>query len=1156
MKWSQIRSRWGDDEAMSYDAISKAIDRSLGDPAAMAYWGALAVQHPDVRRSPVLWPSANLVYGRGLRESAKGGTQELTLARKAFEDACAGYERTQNKESLAKALHELGLLLGSEGYPGDPVQNLEESLVCHRRCLELSVNKEGRAIASYEVGRSLSRRTTGDSVQNIDAAIGHLETAARLYDSLRWPFYRADALTLLSECYEKRVRGSCRDSLESAIEHCSAALNLCDERSGWNEWLNTTQTLGRLYTRKVAHTQAEDDERAPEILHRALRGLDPETDPAMASSLHHALGITYRSRERDNRAENAELVLRHLTESLHHLDPVNTPENWRITHQALASAYEYRVPGDHGADLDRAVEHLEAALRSCDRDGDPGNWAMIQQSMALVYGKRARDGSPKGDRRSDRARARAAVENVLTVRTRKADPQGWARAMVTRAGLEEGGQQPPVPDERVGSRAGSSGEADRLTALGRTVADLRLAVRARDRDTDPEGWALGRIALEGALAGLMAAGGSATGYDAGNSTGNGTGNDAAGHDQLWEECVALLIDALEVFTPDGHPERCKDTAGRLGQALADRGCWAEAADAFQLSLEAAESSRPVALALLDRRRQPGLLNGLPRFAAYCLARAGQLTEAVAVLERGRADTLGDTLDHDHQSLEKLRNDHPQLHRFYCDAAERLRRIRNAEDPPGPAGEPLTELARRTHAARESLAGAVRRIRIIPGYQDFLEAPGLVAVEAAVGSDTPIAYLDTTPWGTVTLLVTRTDTTLAIEPLWHDLNLAELNDLLHRSAAPDSVFPMMAGYLRLPYDIVESGSFDGNPALTQGSLWADPDAVLRTGREEFGRLDAVGRTVVARLGRALADSGAASVVLIPCGTLGILPLHTLAYDGERCLIDDFGVTFAPSARMLVSARESAAGDWPDATLAGVGNPLPHDRPLSFADRELNMISWLFQQSACLHGQYATKERLLSAASSATHVHLACHGQVPFLTDEQPYLELAGGERLALEEIARAQPFPAARMVVLSACQSALVGSLRNPDEALGLPTAVMLAGTPGVIGTLWPVNDLSACLLMERFYILYLGGGASEGAPMAPWQALARAQRWLSELPADEVRARIEADPALRDIAQENEARSPGARSAMAAFRGSEPEDRHGRPFADPVYWAPYIYVGA
>jgi len=268
MKWWRPSSNWGD-EVMSYDTISKAIDRSMGEPAAMAHWGGIAVHHPDVRASPVLWPAANLVFGRGLRESAKGNAQELARARKAFEDACEGYERTENQESLAMSLHELGLLLGSNEFPGDPVQNLEQSLACHRRSLELSADEEGRAIAAYEVGRCLSRRTSGDLAQNIEAAIVNLETAARLYDTLRWPFYRADALALLVECYEKRVRGTRRDNLESAIEKCTAALDLCDEQSGWNEWLSTSQTLGRLYTRRVAETQGESDERALEILHRA-----------------------------------------------------------------------------------------------------------------------------------------------------------------------------------------------------------------------------------------------------------------------------------------------------------------------------------------------------------------------------------------------------------------------------------------------------------------------------------------------------------------------------------------------------------------------------------------------------------------------------------------------------------------------------------------------------------------------------------------------------------------------------------------------------------------------------------------------------------------------------------------------------------------------
>ncbi|CAL9614590.1 hypothetical protein SUDANB176_05700 [Streptomyces sp. enrichment culture] len=1126
---------------MGLDAVLDRIQSSVDDQAAMAHWAELAVRRRDVRDDRLLWPAVNLTLGRGLRVSAAGDAAASRRARRALEDACEGFERTRDEDSLAMALHELGLLLGDGRFPGDPVRNLEDSIACHRRCLELRAGAEDGAMAAYELGRRYRRRTTGSREQNIETAIDCLKDAARRYGALRHRTRQADALDLLSRCYEERVRGSRRDNLESAIESCAAALELCDERSGWRNWLPGTVRLGRLYDRRIAGDRAENCERALEIFQRALRSVDPRTNPEGWSEVQHALGVAYSHRERGDRTENIELALRHLTESLRHLDPTRAPMNWSLTHHALAAAYDYRVAGDRGANLDRAVEHLEAALRTCDRDEDPGTWAMINQSMALVRARRSHEGG--GSWREDHDRARQALEDVLTVRTRETDPQGYARAMETLAYLTAGRWEPGPPARGEGPGPGASARSDadgRLAEADRTLADLRAAAGALDRGTDPEGWARNRVVLEDALARRMSAAPAA---------------DAAERDRLWEERIALLEEALEIYTPDSRPSLSVGIAERLGTARAALGRWAEAADAFGTAIDAAESLRPTALTVLSRRRHGESTGSLPRLGSYCLARAGRLTEAVVMLEQGRARALGDTLDRDHRRLEALRRDHPRLYRFYGDAVERLRRIQDTEDPSGDAGEFLTDLARRSRAAQDALGGIVRRIRGIPGYEDFLRTPGPDVLAAAVRPDAPLAYLNTTPWGTLTLLVTGADSP-AVQALWaDDVTAEDLNDLLHRSASPDSVFPLMAGYLRLPYDIVETRFPDGNASLTFGSLWSDPDAVERVGREELSRLDVLGPAVVRPLARALGESGATRVALVPTGMLSILPLHTLAYDGERCLIDDVGVTFAPSARVLSRARERAEGDWPEATLAGVANPLPHDTPLRFAGRELEKAAENFSRSTRLHGQDATKEKLLGAAASATHVHLACHGAVPFSGDEQPYVELADGERLTLEEISRLRPFGAARMVVLSACQSALVGSMRAPDETPGLPTAVMLSGTPGVIGTLWPVNDLSTALLMERFYALHLRGDSTSRGPLPPWQALGRAQRWLSTLTAAELRDLMAESPALRHLAQENENRSPGARSAMAALRLPPQEAPDDLPFADPLHWAPFVYIG-
>ena len=86
------------------------------------------------------------------------------------------------------------------------------------------------------------------------------------------------------------------------------------------------------------------------------------------------------------------------------------------------------------------------------------------------------------------------------------------------------------------------------------------------------------------------------------------------------------------------------------------------------------------------------------------------------------------------------------------------------------------------------------------------------------------------------------------PLWSTFTQSDMDELLHRSASEDSIFPLMAGYLRLLYNLVKSRFADGTSALTFGTLFNAPDAVHRAGREELGRLDVLGRELIEPLVR--------------------------------------------------------------------------------------------------------------------------------------------------------------------------------------------------------------------------------------------------------------------------------------------------------------------
>ena len=66
----------------------------------------------------------------------------------------------------------------------------------------------------------------------------------------------------------------------------------------------------------------------------------------------------------------------------------------------------------------------------------------------------------------------------------------------------------------------------------------------------------------------------------------------------------------------------------------------------------------------------------------------------------------------------------------------------------------------------------------------------------------------------------------------------------------------------------------------------------------------------------------------------------------------------------------------------------------------------------------------------------------------------------------------------------IGQLSRGDEIVGLNRALLYAGTPTVIASLWSVDDRSTALLMQKFYT-YL---KDEG--MGKAEALQKAQSWL------------------------------------------------------------------
>jgi CHAT domain-containing protein len=141
-------------------------------------------------------------------------------------------------------------------------------------------------------------------------------------------------------------------------------------------------------------------------------------------------------------------------------------------------------------------------------------------------------------------------------------------------------------------------------------------------------------------------------------------------------------------------------------------------------------------------------------------------------------------------------------------------------------------------------------------------------------------------------------------------------------------------------------------------------------------------------------------------------------------------------------------------------------------------------------------------------------------------------------------PDARLVTLSACDTGITESSRAADEHVGLPAAFIAAGAAAVISSLWPVDDFSTMLLMERLYTIHLGGASVASA-------LREAQLWLRELQVQDVIAWL--DTTQTDLGSDRVLESGNLSLIAQTFQGLEPKDR---PFANPYYWAPFILSGA
>lgn len=217
------------------------------------------------------------------------------------------------------------------------------------------------------------------------------------------------------------------------------------------------------------------------------------------------------------------------------------------------------------------------------------------------------------------------------------------------------------------------------------------------------------------------------------------------------------------------------------------------------------------------------------------------------------------------------------------------------------------------------------------------------------------------------------------------------------------------------------------------------------------------------------AAAETTLVLPFGALYYLPLHGLLHQtaaGERYVLEDHRIGYlSGTTASALGSRGPRPKQW---RLLGIGNP---DGTLPGAREELRQIARLVSKDSVIWLNEAGKgEAFLQKAPGFDVLHLATHGVLK-PDPAASHLKMADGP-LTLVRIAGSEGLDKRpRLVVLSACSTALQPGQAPGDEVASLATAFAVAGVPSLLATLWDVDDEATALLMTGFY-RELGAGKS------------------------------------------------------------------------------------
>ena len=212
---------------------------------------------------------------------------------------------------------------------------------------------------------------------------------------------------------------------------------------------------------------------------------------------------------------------------------------------------------------------------------------------------------------------------------------------------------------------------------------------------------------------------------------------------------------------------------------------------------------------------------------------------------------------------------------------------------------------------------------------------------------------------------------------------------------------------------------------------------------------------------LQENQVKTLVFILDGVLQRVPVAAL-FDGEEYLIEKYNVVLTPGLQLLKSP--SLSPDRLRAIFAGISESVAGFSPLPGVKQEAQEVAEVIPTEIFLNKEFTSKSLQTEIGLNAFPiVHLATHGQFSSAAEET--FLLAWDRKINVKDLDRLlgardrQRQSPIELLILSACETA-EGDNR---AALGIAGVAVRSGARSTIATLWPVQDDSTALFMDRLY---------------------------------------------------------------------------------------------